>query len=308
MKNKMKTITKINAKGKEISSMDAADFLDSAIRKKESEKGTYSYGYKINNCVYRNYINNDAWTAFLQDLKEHYPSIYSSFQKCKGSELKERRGVYPPKMASSGSSSFFAVEQLKNIHNIKFEKELKKRVCKGINPQIDAFVKIEKTNIFVEVKCHEIYDKIYKGSKSYKKVYDSIGQGLKFDENTGIFSLKGASITSFDIKQIICHFLGICAEVLEDRTTPTVRFIYLLYNPNAVKKYMTERQWSEVEGQYNKCKKEIDLFGDMKWLFDAIYKFQRENLTKKRLIKYRGECAFEFCVADQDDCLGYFTE
>ena len=166
----------------------------------------------------------------------------------------------------------------------------------------------------MEVKCHEIYDKIYKGSKSYKKVYDSIGHGLKFDENTEIFSLKGATITSFDIKQIICHFLGICAEVLEGRilegriTTPTVRFIYLIYNPNAVKKYMTERQWSEVESQYNKCKKEIDLFGDMKWLFDAIYKFQQENLTKKRLIKYSGECAFEFCVADQDDCLDYFTE
>ena len=286
--------------------------LDYAIRDHENLKEIS--GYEIDGRVYNNYMSNEA---FEENLREMKPEIRKQFDDAPGGELKQksgRYGVYPPKMACFGSSSRFICNKLKGVKGVSFEAALPTHV--GHSANLDARTTLKEIVVLAEAKNREIYGshRIVEVSEVYLPVFDKLQEFFTYTFEPSkkgyvncIFSAKCKEIIHFDIKQLICHFLAIAAAVLENNiTTKTVRFVYVIFNPDEVKDNIVQSYQKKILKQYNETLEEMGRF-DMKKLFDAIYKFQRENLTKKRLIKYSGECAFEFCFADQDDCLGYFT-
>ena len=93
--------------------------------------------------------------------------------------------------------------------------------------------------------------------------------------------MNGKYISHFDVKQLICHFLGICADILENHANANVRFIYLIFNPNFDTDFSNENInafQSKILEEYNETQTEIDSFGDFKWLFNTIMDYQAEHL------------------------------
>ena len=45
------------------------------------------------------------------------------------------------------------------------------------------------------------------------------------------FFCQGNSVASFDIKQMICHLLGVANEMLKSGSKKSILFLYLLYDP-----------------------------------------------------------------------------
>lgn len=45
------------------------------------------------------------------------------------------------------------------------------------------------------------------------------------------FFCQGDSVAYFDIKQMICHLLGVANEMLNSKSEKSVLFLYMLYNP-----------------------------------------------------------------------------
>ena len=149
--------------------------LDYAIRDYELKHlDKIGYGYEIPAMPSRlNYLSNDSWKSFLKEMS---PIHKAQFLDGDGGELKEKKGrygIYPPKMASFGSSSRFIYNLSKNIDNFCFEKALPTRV--GHTANLDGYLK-KDIDIFVEAKCREIYasHKKTKVNDVYKKVYEHI--------------------------------------------------------------------------------------------------------------------------------------
>lgn len=131
--------------------------------------GNDHFGYTIleTSKTYNNYYNKQSFFKFIEDMKSsHYHKAFCAYCDGKGSELIEHMGRYgklPPKMASVASSSRFCFLALKDgasaingTGEVKFEYECKIEGITGIAPQLDAYVQNE--NIFIEAKCHEIFD------------------------------------------------------------------------------------------------------------------------------------------------------
>ena len=211
-------------------------------------------------------------------------------------------------MASYGSSSRFVYKTLRDVANIEFEKDCPKRFARGWNPQLDAYVKVGETAIFVEAKCHEIYNDNHLGSKSYEKVYNCVGNGFKYDEMTSVISCNGTEIRHIEAKQLICHLLAIAAAILEGRCVPKVRLVYLIFNPTRedVAIHVHDEWKGMVEEVYKQAISEMKCICKLEGLFDNIYKFQKGNLSKKGLVKYSGKPTFELCVADQENWESFF--
>ena len=270
--------------------------LDCAIRDAENmtEQGGYDNGKK----VYPNYMHKDAWKRYLQEIPDDIKK-----------RIKKELAGNPPHMASFGSSCRMAYNRLKKVKNIVFEYGLPTEV--GGTAQLDAYIQDKKFEIFVEAKCREIYKEHY-GDKAYKEVYKFLREWDKkfdFDAEKRTFSYDGEEVVHFDLKQLICHFLGITAGLLNGTiTAEKVRFVYLIYNPNDVKEFIADDKYrDEILEQYQATLDEIDLF-DMKELFKTIYEFQKENLKIKRNIKegFIVESCFEFKLVDQNHLNGLF--
>lgn len=227
--------------------------------------GEYAFGYipTGNKKTYELYYSNFEFDKFKRTMQKENPSAFNQFNEGKGSELEERpyKGVMvPPKMASVASSSRFAYIALSNL-GVTFEKECQIKDITGIAPQLDAFD--EKTNTYYEVKCHEIFDDhIITLSKQYWKcIYgENNGFGLvpNYDLNNGksqfeisnnVFGVE-KSKTMFDIKQLICHLLGISSQNGERKT-----LIYLFFKPkvnNIEEQEQVDNVFAELEEEI-KC-------------------------------------------------------
>lgn len=269
--------------------------LDYAIRDHENLKEIS--GYEIDGRVYNNYMSNEA---FEEELREMKPEIRKQFDDAPGGELKQKRGrygVYPPKMACFGSSSRFICNKLKDVKNIVFEYGLPTEV--GGEAQLDAYIQAKKIEIFIEAKCREIYKEHY-GKKAYKEVYEFLHEWnpkFDFNEENMTFYYNDEAITYFDLKQFICHFLGIAAAILQHKIRPEVRFLYLIYNPEKIADDINELYKDKISTIYKRAKTEIGYFEI--WLFDAIVEFQKKhNLKISETLDY----SFEFYVVDQDSC------
>lgn len=288
-------------------SIDTATALDFAIRDGQKE---LDYGYKISGkSPYNNYLSNDDWKRFIDSMS---PLHLAQYNDADGGELKEKRGrwgINPPKMASFGSSSRLIYECSKSILGFCFEKKLPTQV--GHKANLDGYLCRPEEDVFVEAKCREIYSSHLnqKISLVYKDVYEYIksknpdfSYECKPIENEPnymacSFLMNDKYISHFDIKQLICHFLGICANILENKANTNVRFTYLIFNPKLNTNFSNVNIsgfQSKILKEYNEACAEINYFGDFKWLFDAVMDYQSKHLGIPK-----PQYVFEFALHDQ---------
>ena len=281
--------------------MNLQHILDYAIRDKDDK--CYGEGYLVakSKSVYDRYMSNEGWEGYLAEMSEDHRIQY---EKGDGGELNEKRGrwgTYPPKMACYGSSSRIIYTLLRGVANIEFEKKLATQV--GHTANLDAYLQTGDTDIFLEAKCREIYashTKIDIGNV-YKPVYEYIKQcNKKFGYSVETskannkfrcsFSYDGKKIIRFDIKQLISHFLGIAAGVLEGVIKDNIRFVYFIYNPKELGK-------KTLDGVYDDTINEIRRIGVIE-LFKAVFEYQKKKLNIEKEMPI-----FEFVLADQNNII-----
>ena len=238
--------------------MNIVEKLDLAIKLKEirTTEGFYSVPYKGGTLHKPTYMTNEEWNAFLSAMPEAARKEYGEGD---GDELKEKNGR-PPKMASFGSSSRMIYNLSKEKEGFHFEKKLPTTV--GGTANLDGFYEDDNRYIFVEAKCHEPYTaKNVTVSKAYEKLYNYINErmlgNLHIDMQTSKcgrylnveYFADGEKLEHFDVKQMICHLLGIATGMLKGTLQrKQVDFIYLLYDPT-----------------------ELDIAPDAKEIIDEIY-------------------------------------
>lgn len=289
--------------------------LDYAIRDCECKEKSIECGYKIADSEpYWNYLSNDAWEEFLKSMS---PLHRAQYNDADGGELKEKKGrwgICPPKMASFGSSSRFLYNLSKDIEGFQFEKLMPTRV--GGSANLDGYIMRGDDDVFIEAKCREIYSshKTIEVSNVYEEIYKELqelypefsfknnGRPIKNGKEDNehfkcTFKFDGEEIVHFDIKQLICHFLAISANIIENENVNTdIKFVYLIFNPQKDTCFDNKKVSAYQERIlkiYDDTNNEISKF-DMKELFDSIFKIQAERLGSKGK-KY----SFKFCLADQ---------
>ena len=295
--------------------------LDCAIRDFELKDRDISIecGYKIEKekKTYWNYLSNDAWEEFKGKMKKAH---LCQFEDADGGEMKEKKGRYginPPKMASFGSSSRFLYNISKDIEGFQFEKVLPTRV--GHSANLDGYIMRDDVDIFVEAKCKEIYSshKTIKVSNVYEEIYKELqklypefsfknnGRPIKNGKEDNehfkcTFKFDGEEIVHFDIKQLICHFLAISANILEnEHANKKIKFVYLIFNPECNTCFENEKISSYRNRIIERRKKTIDEIGefDMEPLFKSIFEIQAKRLG----LEGKKYSSFDFCIADQKD-------
>ena len=277
--------------------------LDCAIRDSEISSNS-DYGYIIDGKKpYENYMSNETWKVFLNQMSDLHRH---QFDDGDGGELKEKNNL-PPKMASYGSSSRFIYQCSNIIPDFCFEMKLPTKV--GGPANLDGFLSNEDIDIYVEAKCREIYGHTKQEiSIAYKKVFDCISEmhaEFSYDESSCndarhflcAFKYNNKEIVHFDIKQLICHFLGITADILENKQTKKIRFVYLIFNPNSIEDKIDKKHKDAILSIYKDTIEEIKSMGDMCWLFNAVLEFQTKNLN----LKLEKVPTFEFIMADQNN-------
>lgn len=238
-----------------------------------------NFGYEINERKYDNYYTFNSFEAFKADMKEGYPQHFKKYDDGKGGEFDKKMGRYglmPPKMASVASSSRFCYLALRDVAGIEFEKECKIKGITGTAPQLDGYIEQDFCNIFLEVKCHEIFDshKLIMKNKyltHFKKnniFLDIASNAIEGEEEfTAPLSLFGIDMESshFDVKQFICHLLGIA----ENTGEKPAKLVYLFFIPDV-----------EDEQTKKEIKEFFDLLqGEIKAIFtsEPIVKFCKAN-------------------------------
>ena len=213
-------------------------------------------------------------------------------------------------MASYGSSSRFIYQCSEKIEGFSFEKQMPTRV--GHIANLDGYILKEDANVYVEAKRREIYGNHKKTeiNIAYQRVYDSINKIHSRFEYVGspcnkdkkdyflcTFKYNNREIVHFDIKQLICHFLGITADILENKQTKRIRFVYLIFNPNSIEDKIDKKYKDAILSIYKDTLEEIKSMGDMGWLFEAVLEFQKKNLN----LKLEKAPTFDFFLADQNN-------
>lgn len=275
-------------KYKNPSEKDICLALDLAVKAFERKDG----GYLIEDTgvIYCNYMTKKEWSDFYNCMSKTHKD---QFIAGSGGELKE--GKEPPKMASFGSSSRLIYELSHGIVGFSFEKKLPTRV--GGIANLDGFLKKENTYIYVEAKKREIYGKSHKGegiSDVYKPVYDKIEEKCRFFSYKSEAGPKNGyskitfnienddAVHFFDLKQLICHFLGIANNIIEQSLSDIkVKFLYLIYDP-------TKAVESKNSLSVTLKKKILDRYGEVRMfvlnnknvfndIFQAVLEYQMDH-------------------------------
>ncbi len=232
--------------------MDICKALDLAIMQTESAKDpSIKAGYCVGGKIYENYLSNVCWDAFKKNMEqsEHLSKAFKAYSKGGGKEMDERkvRGeIYPPKMASFGSSSRMIFNLMKGCPEFAFEKKLP-TVVGGV-ANLDGYFETEGKRIFVEAKCREPYASKFSAIASvYSELFEYlskspsvnlnciIGEAKEKGKISAKFTAGDVRLEHFDIKQMICHLLGIANDCLNCGDPRAIEFIYLLYNPTDLK-------------------------------------------------------------------------
>lgn len=266
------------------------DFIKENIADKS---GNSIFGYL--NCDGRSYLNyyrKDVFNTFIKEMKSKYTKAYNSYNTGKGGELVRKDRKYPPKMASVASSSRFCYLALRDgasslgvLGEVEFEHECRITSIGGIAPQLDAYIK--ESNTYFEVKCHEIFDS-HKVSLKAKYCELLYGEGNDFGFDTiikaddedfeiplSVFGLEKES-SMFDVKQLICHLLGISSQ---KKVEDTATLIYLFFKPKAK---VTSTQ-EEIEETFTCLSKEIKAVFKCKPISQFITK---NNIQLKAVYEY----------------------
>ncbi len=225
--------------------MNIAKLLDLSIKQAETNGSKTDKCYVLNNRAYDNYMDNASWQAFINEMKTRYYPIYENYKNGSGDELGIKKvGQYPPKMASYGSSSRMIYLLSRDIPNFCFEKKLYTTI--GGIANMDGYLNKNGTDYYIEAKCREpYYSHQFIIDRKYEQLYRYLDKldGLDFnciidiidDKQMNVcFSTSQRVIEHFDIKQMICHLLGIATDKIESLTEDKIQFLYLLYNPTAI--------------------------------------------------------------------------
>ena len=260
--------------------MELNKILDYAIMAYETARNPIKSGYVTNGKTYNNYLSNDSFAEFVEDMKNNHPVAYEMYGKGGGKELEERKSganIYPPKMASFGSSSRMIYNLMKDTDGFLFEKKLHTTV--GGIANLDGFIETNEKCVFVEAKCREPYtkkDSIYE--RKYEDLYRTISASDKTSVTCKIeviderkmevkFISGETEIHSFDMKQMISHLLGVATAFLKGEFEPKkIDFIYLFFNPKLIEiNEGKEEIISIYEQTCNECNSV-----DFKALFEVI--------------------------------------
>ena len=216
--------------------MSILETFDTAIV--SSEK--LGSGYRVNSRTFPNYLSNEEWDIWLSEMSD---SHRQQFERGSGGELEPKNGR-PPKMASFASSSRMIYKLSKDIADFQFEKQLPTRV--GGIANLDGYLDQENNRIYIEAKCREPYSHtaIQTIKQNYKplylylrekmpKVFSCVMEDIPDSRDMRVaFFCKGKSVQYFDIKQMICHMLGVANDMLSTTTNKPILFLYLLFNPS----------------------------------------------------------------------------
>ncbi len=225
--------------------------------------GADVFGY-IGKKPYPNYYNNSVFSAFVYQMMTYYPKHFDKYSAGKGGELNPVNNE-PPKMASVASSSRFCYLALRdgtevfgNGCKVDFEHECRIKGIIGTAPQMDAYV--ENGDIFIEVKCHEIFDShkvVLK--KQYKKLVIGKENGF-FEKDVSVenekefeiplseFGISG-NCSMLYIKQLICHLLG----VRDNKKGEKATLLYLFFKPKGA----TENEQNEIDSLFEVLEQQI---------------------------------------------------
>lgn len=247
--------------------------------------GNDSFGYEIAGRSYDVYYNREAYKKFIAEMQSaKYNKFYDQYNRGQGSELIEK-GNKPPKMASVASSSRFCYLALRDVckqfstnGNIIFEHGCKINGVRGTGAQLDAYLPEE--NIYFEVKCHEIFGNHENTlSKSYWKLlygrendfgfpHAECPQITEFQFKLSDFGVEKRK-ARFDVKQLLCHLLGIASQ--KYKNTPT-KLVFLFFKP----KMDLESEQNQVDAVFEELKDEIKSIFSSKPI---------QNFTSKNNIK-----------------------
>ena len=283
--------------------MNIVEKLDLAIKSKEigTTEGFYAVPYQDVILHKPTYMTNEEWNAFLSAMSEVARNEYGNGD---GDELKEKDGR-PPKMASYGSSSRMIYNLSNKKEGFHFEKKLPTTV--GGTANIDGFYEDDNRYIFVEAKCHEPYTlKNVTVSKCYEKLYKYINEQMLGSVHIDMETSKcgrylnveyyadGEKLERFDMKQMICHLLGIATGMLKGTLgRKQTDFIYLLYDPTELDIEPNAKEM--IDGIYERTCYECNLV-DFAELFRVILEFLIET-------KFHGAMSIE----ELDDIVLKFT-
>lgn len=290
--------------------MELNKILDYAIMADETAKNPIKSGYVTNGKPYNNYLSNDSFAEFVEDMKTNHPTAYEMYGKGGGKELEERasgKNVYPPKMASFGSSSRMIYNLMKDVDGFLFEK--KQPTTVGGIANLDGFIETDEKCVFVEAKCREPYtlkDSIYE--RKYEDLYRTISASDKTSVTCKIeviderkievkFTSGKTEIHSFDMKQMISHLLGIATAFLKGEfEVKKIDFVYLLFNPKLIE---IKEGKAEINRIYEQTCNECNSV-DFKALFEVIVDYLQ---TVKGLGKDKNKSDivnnFSFRLVDQ---------
>ena len=288
--------------------MNIVEKLDLAIKLKET--GTTNDGYTV---MYNGkplckqaYMTVAEWKAFEAAMKANtvQPYAYAEYAAGDGGEMTEKNGR-PPKMAAYGSSSRMIYNLSSQKPDFHYEKKLPTTV--GGTANLDGFYEDDNRYLFVEAKCHEPYTaKNVRVSKSYEALYAYINEHM--DGNVRVdmepskcgkylnvsYFADGEKLERFDMKQMICHLLGIATAMLKGKLErKQTDFSYLLYDPTELD--IDPDAKSAIDAIYERTCYECNLV-DFATLYRVLLDFLR---TEKRV----GEAT----DADVDDMVLKFT-
>ncbi len=296
--------------------MTIAEQLDLAIKLKETGTTDGAYVVERGNGEKhskKTYMAKEEWNAFEAGMKANalQPNAHTEYGKGGGDELTEKNGR-PPKMASYGSSSRMIYNLSRNKAGFHYEKKLSTSI--GGQANLDGFYEEEKHYVFVEAKCREPYSKKSNSvSIAYKDLYDFIN--TKIAGSTKItmtpskcgrymnvdYFVGDEKLEHFDMKQMICHLLGIATGLLKGiLERKQIDFIYLLYDPTELD--MESNAKAEIDRIYERTCYECNLV-DFAELFHVILEFLNEYRFK--MIASSDEIdnivlKFTFTLASQD--------
>lgn len=285
--------------------------LDLSIKKHDIGTMDGAYG------SYQSYMNEEMWGDFICDMKDNHPSAFVEYGAGSGGELTPK-GKFPPKMASYGSSSRMIYNLSKGVQDFYFEYKLPTAI--GGTANIDGYLERANKHIFIEAKCREPYGvKSHLIAEKYKELYEyisnDVGNNLSIDftvEKTKInvdFFVDGVPMCCFDIKQMICHLLGIATKFLSYPTRKPVSFLYLCYNPTLIE-IADEDKKTKIISVYERMCRECTAI-DFKSLFNTIVRFLHEEKRIGYATVYDVDkliSNFEFTLCDQENYISLLTK
>ena len=218
-------------------------------------------------------------------------------------------------MASYGSSSRMIYNLCKGKRKFHFERKLSTTV--GGIANLDGFMESDDSFIFVEAKCREPYGaKSHFIQKKYKDLYEYINNyktcdlDIKIEETETLmkvdFSVDGLVISYFDIKQMICHLLGIATEFLKDPYTQKITFLYLCYNPELIEISDAKKRQAILSVYKEMCSECLAI--DFSKLFESITEYLKKELKDIKATHEQISAMisnFEFILCDQKSFLNY---